>query len=71
VQFQVEIAHRQDRNYQNDSHHDHQDIRFAGCRDEGGQMVRSYRMKLIAQMFLHVSVRRTRRAAPNYPGSLG
>ena len=41
VQFQIEIANREDGDDQDDPHHDHQDIRFAGCRDEGGQMVRS------------------------------
>ena len=55
VQLQIEVANRQDGDDQEDTHHDHPDIRLAGRRDETRQMVRSQRMKLIAQMFLHVS----------------
>ena len=52
VQTQIEIADRQDGDDQKDTHHDHPDVRFAGRRDEGRQMVGSQRMKLIAHEFL-------------------
>ena len=60
VQLQIEIANRQDGDDQEDAHHHHQNVRFAGRRDETRQMVGSQRMKLIAQMFLHVSIQHVR-----------
>lgn len=57
VQLQIEIADPENGDDQEDAHYDHQDVRFAGRRDEGGQMMRSQWMKLIAQIPLHVSLK--------------
>jgi hypothetical protein len=54
VQLQIEVANRQDGDNQEDAHHDHPDVRFAGRRDETGQVVRGQWVKLIAQSSLHV-----------------
>ena len=41
VQSQIEIADRKDRKDQKNADHHHPDVRFAGRRDEGRQVVRS------------------------------
>src|SRR6266850_6102792 len=67
VQFQIQVANRQDGDNQEDAHHHHPDVRFDGRSDETGQMVGSQWMKLIAQMFLHVLANiRSRNPAPPY-----
>ena len=56
VQMQIEIAHDQDGDDQENTHHHHQNVRFTGRRNETRQMVGSQRIKLIAQKFLHISI---------------
>ena len=60
VQMQIEIAHGQDGDDQENTHHHHQNVRFTGRRNETRQMVGSQRMKLIAQKFLHISIQHFR-----------
>jgi hypothetical protein len=54
VQLQIEVAYGQHSEDQENTHHYHPNIRLAGRRDEARQMVGSQRMKLFAQMILHV-----------------
>jgi hypothetical protein len=44
MQLQVKIADGQDYDDEENAHHDHQDVRFTGRRNERRQMMRSQRM---------------------------
>jgi hypothetical protein len=44
VQMQIEIAHGQDGDDQENTHHHHQNVRFTGRRNETRQMVGSQRI---------------------------